>query len=254
MKLPLLFALAGLMAISGQAAEAKSAAAAVALHTARLATGVRDVSVTLAVFAEQDFRIRVIDNPGEYKNGKYSTLSAAMNATGCVAGCNGSYFEQIPFAPVGLMISEGVRIGRCNQDTWMKALLVIRGNRPALESSASFQDSPDITDAVQAGPWLVRKGVAESDNNKQRVARRTFICRDLHGQWALGVSDPCSLQELSLLLKSPEITAILDIQEAMNFDGGPSTGLWCKQEAGSFYQQERWTVRNYIGISPRSAP
>jgi len=253
MKLTLLLAVAGLMSTGGRAGEGKGAATPV-VHTVHLTAGNREVGMTLVVFADKDFAVRVIDNPAEENRRRFPTLAGAMHVFDCVAGCNGSFFNQNPWAPVGLMISAGRRIGSCDRDSWMKGLLVVRGNRMALESSASFQDTPDITEAIQAGPWLVRNGTAETDNENRMLAKRTFICHDGRGLWAIGASDPCTLPELAQFLKCSEVTTILDIRDALNFDGGPSTGLWCRQEGGNVYLQERWTVRNYVGIVPRFAP
>jgi Phosphodiester glycosidase len=212
----------------------------------------RGLRVSLAIFASKDFVVRVIDNLAEGDQPKFTNLADAMKACRCVAGCNGGFFERHPFSSVGLMISDGQRFGRFDPASWMKGLVVVRGGRATLESAESFQDSPGITELIQTGPWLVQAGRSESDSSRTQLARRTFICHNGHGLWAIGASDPCTLHELAKLLKGPEISAVLEVQSALNFDGGPSTGLWVEGSSDNFYLPERWPVRNYLGIAPRA--
>lgn len=242
--------LLGLLLVGSAAAESSPSSSPV-LQDVRVDLGDRSLRVSLVVFSSKDFLIRVIDNAAEGDKARFSTLAGAMEAAGCIAGCNGGFFERHPFSPVGLMTSDGQRAGRFDPDSWMKGLLVVRGNAATLESTETFKDSPDITQLIQTGPWLVRSSQSELDSSRTQMARRTFICRDDKGTWAIGASDPCTLHELAALLKSPGITAVLTVHEALNLDGGPSTGLWLKRSAGNFYLPERWPVRNYLGLSPR---
>ena len=222
------------------------------LHEVRIEHVSRTVSVSLVVFPEKDYSLRVIDNASADDVARYLNLASAMESNGCVAGCNGVFFNRKPFAPVGGMISDSKRINIVDPITWMKGLLVVRNGRPTLESSESYQDTPAVTDLLQSGIWLVRAGKPASDSDQTKTARRTFICHDGKGTWAIGLSERCTFHELATALKSPEVTAILNIQEALNLDGGPSTGLWLKQSPDNFYLPEKWAVRNFIGIAPRS--
>lgn len=220
-----------------------------------VAVGERTVRVTLAVFSSAQFAFRVIDNPGSYKAEKYQRLPEAMRANDCVAGCNGGFFVRDPvFAPVGGMISEGRRISAVDHARWMKGLLVVRNGQPALESVETFQDTPDVTELLQSGTWLVRNGQSETDNSRPQVAARTFVGHDGRNTWVIGVTGRCSLHELAALLRDSAITTVIDLQAALNFDGGPSTGLWIKRTTDDFYVSEGWPVRNYIGLVPRVAP
>ena len=216
-----------------------------------ITVGDRNVRLTLAVFSIGQCFIQVIDNAGPNDSAKFERLVNAMEANGCIAGCNGGFFNRHPFAPVGGMISNSRRISAVKSKTWMKGLLVVRNGHPSLESVDSFHDTPDITDLLQSGTWLVRAGQSETDNSRAQVAPRTFICHDGKGRWAIGISERCTLDELAALLRNDRITAIIDVREALNLDGGPSTGLWLKGEPDDFYMPEKWPVRNYVGISPQ---
>lgn len=250
LRLSLLIALLGLVVGDGQADEST---AIIPLQQVSVDAGGRKVLLRLAVFSSRNFSIRIIDNVAPGDQCKFATLVGVMEEFGGAAGCNGGFFERHPFHPVGLMRSDGRQTGTLDRTSWMKGLLVLRGNEAALESTVTFEDASTITQLLQAGPWLVQGGKA-ADNKQGPLSRRTFICYDGRGNWALGASDPCSLGELAALLRDPAVTAIIDIQDALNMDGGPSTGLWIKGAQDNFYLPERWTVANYLGVFPRPKP
>ncbi len=243
-----------LLVLGSAAASEDRPAISPALQQVLVNSGGRSLWISLLVFPGKDFSIRVIDNAAGDDQPRFTTLAEAMQALGGVAGANGGFFNRHPFSPVGGMISGSRRASAVDPNSWMKGLLVVRAGQPALESVESFQDSADITELLQSGPWLVRAGRAESDSSRTQIAPRTFVCHDGHGTWALGASERCTLLELATLLKSTEITAVMDIQEALNFDGGPSTGLWLMRSSDTFYLPEKWPVRNYIGIFPQPTP
>lgn len=253
MKRRTLLVMFALIAATGWAEEPMAQPTAT-LQELRVGLGNRSIRISMVIFTSKDFRIRVIDNAAANDAAQYLNLASAMESNGCIAGCNGGFFNRKPFAPVGGMISGSRQTSAVDPATWMKGLLVVRNGQPALDTTVSFQPTPDVTDLLQSGIWLVRTGKPESDADQTKAARRTFICHDGKGTWAIGVSERCTFHELATILKSPEITTILDVQEALNFDGGPSTGLWLKQDPDNFYLPEKWAVRNYIGISPRSIP
>jgi hypothetical protein len=52
-------------------------------------------------------------------------------------------------------------------------------------------------------------------------------------------------------LAAPGIITEFKVQRALNLDGGPSSGLWCRTADGaSNYQREGWPVRNIIVLNP----
>jgi len=229
-------------------------APAIVLREVSVDSGGRSLRISLLVFPGKDFRIRVIDNAAGDDQPRFLTLGQAMEKVDSLAGCNGGFFERKPFSPVGFMISAGQRTGQFDPASWMKGLLVVRGATATLESTATFQDTPDVTELIQTGPWLVRSGLAELDDSRTQLAKRTFIGHDAHGTWVIGASERCTLRELAVALKNAEVTAVLDLQFALNFDGGPSTGLWLKGTSRNFYLPERWPVRNFVAIFPAHSP
>lgn len=211
----------------------------------------RNIRVTLVVFSSRDFSLCIVDNAAAADSGKYARLALAMKTVGAAAGCNGGFFQRHPFTPVGLMIADGVRTGSFDPAGWMKGLVAVRNGAMRFEVAASFKDTPDVTQLVQSGPWLVRNGIAESIPGDPRLAQRTFICRDDKDRWAIGITGPCTLEELAIALTSEPVKPALAIHEALNLDGGPSTGLWVKGIDKDFSAPERWVVRNYLAIFPR---
>jgi uncharacterized protein YigE (DUF2233 family) len=207
------------------------------------------VRLTFVLFSPRDFELRVVDNANSSDTARFPRLAEAMRELGGAAGCNGGFFNQKPFDPVGLMIASGVRAGTFDPLSWMKGLVVVRDGELRLEEAATFTASPAVSHALQTGPWLVRGGVAEKHAD-HRGALRTFICRDGNGRWAIGTSARCSLGDLPALLTSPEVASLIAIKDALNLDGGPSTGLWVNEPGQPYSLPERWPVRNYLGLFP----
>ena len=72
------------------------------------------------------------------------------------------------------------------------------------------------------------------------------------GRWMLGICRYTSLAALGQILATPGIIPGMEIDRALNFDGGKSTGLWLRTAAGAeVYESEIATVRNFVTIEPR---
>lgn len=221
------------------------------LNEAQIIEGGRTVRVSLVIFDATRFAFQIIDNAAPANRPRYDDLASAMADRGCVAGCNGGFFNREPFDPYGLMIANSRAFGTFDPQSWMNGLLVIRGDTAGLEPAPSLADRTGITALLQSGPWLIRDGIADPALDPLRQARRTFVCRDDLGTWGIGTSAPCSLRELGHLLTQAPVTSALDIKQALNLDGGPSSGLWFKQTARNYYIRENGPVRNYVGVVPR---
>lgn len=223
------------------------------VHTIPVQAEGRSARLWLTLFDEDTHVIRIMDNaaPGDIE--RYKTMDAPLRVAGALAGANGSFFNRSPFEPVGLMISEGRQTGRFDPQSWMKGVLVVRDGRMTLEASDRLALDSKISAALQSGPWLVRGGRAETDNSATQAAARTFIGHNGKGLWFLGVSNECTLRHLSIFLRSEPVRAVIDAETALNFDGGPSTGLWVRGEPRDFYRQEKWPARNYVAVVRRPA-
>jgi hypothetical protein len=109
------------------------------------------------------------------------------------------------------------------------------------------------TDLIQAGPFLVDKGVTVRGLSPENSRRRTFVMHD-GGKWfALGLSDSFTLAELGQVLATKEISPGRTIHRALNLDGGTSSGLYLNRGGRTepIHVEPFKTVRNFVGIVER---
>lgn len=219
-----------------------------AVHVRRAVSGPADVELQLVFFEAAKCDLRVIDQPQRVSAG---SLGDAMRSGNYIAGCNAGYFTP-EFAPLGLVISNSTRAGSFQKSSLLGGMVVVRKGRPTLLWRDEYVEQKAVTELVQAGPRLVNGGkpVAGLDATKRRA--RTFIVTDCAGKWAIGICDRASLRELSDILATDAIVPELEVERALNFDGGSSTGLWFRRADGKeSYSREFATVRNFLAVLPR---
>lgn len=207
-----------------------------------------EAELKLVFFDATRCALRVVDQPSRANAG---SLGEAMRGMGALAGCNGAYFTP-EFAPLGLSVSQGVRVGKIERSSLLGGLLMVRKGRPLMLWRDEYTEQAGITDLVQAGPRLVNGGLAVKglEATKRRV--RTFVLTDCEGHWALGLCDRVTLRELSDLLAAEGIITEMDVERALNLDGGSSSGLWFRSESGQeSYDREFATVRNFLAVVPK---
>lgn len=232
--------------ISGQSETV--ALAGGATHVRRDVSGPAEVRLKLVFFDAAKCDLRMIDQPQRASAG---SLGDAMRDSNAVAGCNAGYFTP-EFEPLGLVISGGARAGSFQKSSLLGGLIQVRKGRPTLLWRDEYTEQKGITELVQAGPRLVNGGkpVAGLEATKRRA--RTFILTDTAGKWAIGICDRASLRELSDILATPAIFPEIEVERALNFDGGSSTGLWFRKADGKEnYSREFSTVRNFLAVVPR---
>jgi uncharacterized protein YigE (DUF2233 family) len=219
-----------------------------ATHVRREVSGPAEVELKLVFFDAGKCDLRVIDQPQRSSGG---SLGDAMRASNAIAGCNAGYFSP-DFAPLGLVISNSTRVGSFQKSPLLGGVVLVRKGRPMLLWRDEFTEQKGITELVQAGPRLVNGGrpVAGLEATKRRA--RTFVLTDCAGKWAIGICDRASLRELSDILATPALFPELEVERALNFDGGSSTGLWFRRADGTeSYSREFATVRNFLAVLPR---
>jgi len=99
--------------------------------------------------------LRVIDQ----NRASATSLAEAMPRIGAIAGVNGGFFKP-NFDPLGLVISQGQRTGTWQKSSLLGGVVVVKHGKPLLLWRDEFQDSPRITELLQAGPRLVNNGQA----------------------------------------------------------------------------------------------
>lgn len=256
----LLLALLALM-LPGQTSswrlESTSKAAALgheAVFVVKTITGPAKVQMQLVFFDEKQCDMRVAVNPTQLTAAPLDELGHEAKA---LAVCNGGYFHAGgDFGPAGLEISGGKRTDEFRGDAGWVGALMVRQDKAALILEKEFQDAPDIREFVQCSPWLIDQGrIAPVLLQGQDVRnQRTFILTDGAGRWAIGICKGVGLLELAQILITPGIITEMKVKRALNLDGGPSTGLWCRSADGrEHFEKPGWAVRNAIMVAPRNS-
>jgi uncharacterized protein YigE (DUF2233 family) len=187
--------------------------------------------------------LRVVDNPG----GKHS-LGSAMEASGCLAGVNGGYFQS-DFSPIGLMIANGRQIHPLEHGKLISGLVVVNRGRVALLRVGDFKPVLAATEALQSGPFLIDHGRPVPGLNATKPADRTVVLSDGKGGCGLLMAESVTLAEMARILADPKIVTELKISRALNLDGGSSSGLWLREPAVYLHEFKR--VRSFLGVVAR---
>lgn len=210
----------------------------------------REAVIDVVRFNATDALLRVVDQGTDGEK----DLAGAMMAAGANAGINGGYFHP-DRQPLGLVVSGGVTIHPEERARLLSGVLLVFANG-SMKLQRVHEPRPklEVREALQAGPFLVDGGRSVSGLENSRAARRSVLATDGAGRWAILIIDRVTLAEAAGLLATPGILGEgIQIQRALNLDGGSSTGLWVKGEAGAAprYRPEFGTVRNFLGIFPR---
>ncbi len=200
-------------------------------------------------FAIFDFRraaLRIIDQPAEPR----SDLMKVMQREKCLAGVNGGYFDG-DYEPVGLVVSGGRVIAPLRKARLLSGILSVVNGRVRLQRVAEYSRRSKVTDAVQAGPFLIDHARAVPGLNDSRSARRTFVAAGAPNQIALGFCSAVSLAQLAAILAEPNVSGGLKIERALNLDGGSSSAFWVGDGTKAFSISEQKTVRDFVAIVPK---
>ena len=210
--------------------------------------GADNADFQVVKFASAKCTLRVID---QSSRSAATSLGSAMRKTTAIAGVNGGFFNPA-FEPLGLVISGGKRIGSWQKSSLLGGVLVVKKGRPMLLWRDEFQETAGITDLLQTGPRLVNHGKAITGLESGRTRPRSFVGTDNAGHWFIGIAEYTTLAHLAEILATPGLIPGIEIDRALNFDGGKSTGLWLRTAKGEVkYDAEFSTVRNFVAVVPR---
>jgi uncharacterized protein YigE (DUF2233 family) len=156
------------------------------------------------------------------------SLDAWQAETGALIVMNGGYYREEDGAaiPNGLTVIGGTAMGTTYGD--FGGMLAITADGPQLRWLAQhpYDPSEPLLAALQSFPLLVKPGgepgfpEQEEDN---RAARRSVIGVDRDGRVLLITA---SIGDFTLHILSAYLVASdLDLDIALNLDGGPSTGM-----------------------------
>jgi uncharacterized protein YigE (DUF2233 family) len=165
---------------------------------------------------------------------------------------NGGYFTP-ESETVGLLISDGQVWGTSYGDfAGMFAVTADEHISVRWLRDRPYDPNEPLRAALQSFPVLVKPGIGmgfPADADDGRPARRTVVAQDRQGQ-VLFVVAPygyLSLHELAQFLADSD----LDLDIALNLDGGNSTGLWLKTESGTVEIASLASVPSVISVDYR---
>ena len=207
-----------------------------------------DVSFQLVEFSSEACTLRIVD---QREVGNAKSLAYAMREAGALAGVNGGFFTP-EFQPLGLVISDGQRVGSWMKSSLLGGVILVKRGRLMLLWREEMGNSDGVTQLVQAGPRLVNHGSAITGLDASKSRARTFIATDNAGRWMLGLCEYTSLAGLAEILSSVELIPGFQINRALNLDGGKSSALWLRTAAGQEVSESEFTsVRNFVALFPR---
>lgn len=212
-------------------------------------TGPTSANLNLIVFEAAKLELQVVSQPAR---DSAVSLAVRMRELAAVAGCNGGYFTP-EFQPLGLEVSNGSGAGEFQKSGLLSGVVLVRNGRPTLLWRDEFVAQKGITQLIQAGPRLVNGGQPVKGLEATKRRARTFVLTDTAGKWAIGTCKNVTLRELSDLLATRSVMPEVEVERALNLDGGSSTGLWWRAATGNEDGEREFArVRNFLMVKPRN--
>lgn len=187
-----------------------------------VSTDLGNERVTMIRLDPTQFTLRVRVTPGEA-----DTVQAWSTATDALLTFNAGYFDE-DNQPLGLHIADRERYGSAYGDfAGMFAVTADQETSVRWLRDSPYDPQEALTQAVQSFPMLVKPGGImgfPADADEGHVSRRTVIAQDTAGRLLILVAPRgyFSLHELAQWL----VASNLEIDAALNLDGGKSSGLW----------------------------
>jgi len=215
---------------------------------------VRGISVSAEVGVEhltvvrltpQQFSFHVTYTPGSAQ-----LISEWARQTQAQVVINGGYFTE-ELLTTGLIVSQGQHYGSSYGD--FAGMLAVTDGAVSLRWLREWPYDPNeaLQEALQSFPVLVKPGGVmgfPADADDGRIARRSVIAKDRQGR-LLFISAPrgyLSLHALAVWLADSD----LEIDIALNLDGGTSTGLWVAGDLPAAQIDSFTAVPSVITVGP----
>jgi uncharacterized protein YigE (DUF2233 family) len=182
----------------------------------------RDELLAVTRIDPNQHRIRVLYDPIAQRD-----VRSWYDWSGVDVAINAGFFLDT-YETAALLIQDGQTFGRSYQG--FGGMFAMRGSQPSIQwlKTQPYQPDTTINDGVQSFPTLVLAGkVTQGINDNGARDRRSFVAIDRNGLVLLGTSQTASwtLTELARFLAGARI---LNVSNALNLDGGPSTGMWVR--------------------------
>jgi len=168
-----------------------------------------------------------------------------------MAGMNcGFYWErEVEFLHMGLLALDGQRLAPVRAQ-WGAALIVRDGKARIVRRPK--KTIPPMTFGIQGWPTLLWRGAVVAELDETDAARRTAVGVDASGR-VLWVVDPqgSTLRAFAERLRQEDIGLV----DAVNLDGGASTGLrWREEPGGPQSGVDSMPIPCVVTLSPLPAP
>ncbi len=212
----------------------------------RVADGIDRITVNATTTQEQLILYRFaagrFDWSVEHASTSRTVASWFEHLNKPVAVANGVYFNEDGM-PSGLLIDDGIPVGSRRFDDDKSGLITL-GGQPSIINTQNEYAPALLPEAAQSFPLLLIDGKAQVKVDTEKKARRTFFATDIRGNAYLGMAPlgSLSLYELSNLLAKSG----LDLDRAINLDGGPSTGIAVQTENGLQLENSMSEIPNVI--------
>lgn len=215
-----------------------------------------EATVTAVVFSEKSYRLQIVDCPERDK-----TVAQVMSEGHFVAGVNGGYFR-FDGSPLGLVVSHGVSLHSQEKAPKLLSGFIVVANAKIKIVRVGENIPSSAQEVLQAGPFFIDHHLPVSGLESTKMARRTFLATDGHGNWIMGVISPVTLAQSARLLMAaaPQLLRAITpaeshrksvLERALNLDGGSSSALWVNLPGKPFSQIEVGRVRNFLALSPK---
>ncbi len=164
-----------------------------------------------------------------YQPDKPLNLSSWVKQTGAMASVNGGYFDEHNQA-TGLVISNGNVAGTSYSGYGGMLAVDAQGtiSLRSLRDQPYDPNSEQLRQATQSTPMLIINGKRTNFSADASSKRRTVVAMDKQGRllFIISPSQAFSLDELADLLIDHAKASDLNLQTALNLDGGSSTGMY----------------------------
>lgn len=196
-------------------------------------------------FPMDRFELRAVDL------GMSTALDHALDDRGGELAVNGGFFDP-QGKPVGLVVSDGTQLSGLATAT-SGGVLTWDGERLALHETETFHPPEHLRFAVQCRPRLVVGGSPNVKRDDGQRSERTALCvRDGGKTLEVVVVKPdTGAMTGPSLFALGRYLAKHGCEDALNLDGGPSTGVAWREDGGTMQLAPRKPVRHAVVIAPR---
>ncbi|HEY8074443.1 MAG TPA: phosphodiester glycosidase family protein [Labilithrix sp.] len=184
--------------------------------------------------------------------GLTGALDGVLERTGAELVVNGGFFDR-EGKPLGLAMSGGAQIAPLAKSL-SGGVVTIDSERARLFATESFAMPEGVRFAVQCRPRLVVSGAANVRSDDGKRSERTALCLKDGGRTldvvVVRAADAGDEAGPSLFALGRYL-ATHGCEDALNLDGGPSTGAAWRESGAIRFEKPRGPVRHAIAIVRR---